>query len=140
MVRLTAAREANEKLLATSSLVAVFVGGTSGIGEYTLRSLANLASKSKEGSGLQVYLVGRNTAAADAILSHCRQVCPKGRFEFVKAEDLALLRDVDRCCEEILKLERTREERFMGPARLDVLVMSQAVLHFGPRKGTASPG
>lgn len=135
MVRLDTAREANEKVVSGSDLVAVFVGGTSGIGEYTPRALANLASKTNQGLGLQVYLVGRNEAAADGILSDCRKLCPMGTFTFMKAENLALLRDVDKCCEEIMRLEKERGDVGESPAKVDILVMSQAVLHFGPRKG-----
>jgi NAD(P)-dependent dehydrogenase (short-subunit alcohol dehydrogenase family) len=136
MVRLDLARTANTNLFSNHPLVAVFVGGTSGIGEYTLRSLADLASTQNQGTGLRVYLVGRNATAADTILDDCRKKCPQARFFFVKASNIAELSDVDKCCAEIKRLEEQTSEG-SGPARVDLLAMSQAVLQFGPRNGTS---
>ena len=72
---------------------------------------------------------------ANSIFVDCRKLCPKAQFLFVQAEDLSLLRDVDRCCKEIGRLEGQETASEGGPARIDLLVMSQALLHFGARQG-----
>ena len=79
-------------------LVAVFVGGTSGIGEYTLRALAKYAVKPK------VYVVGRSQEAADRILADCQKANPEGQFIFIKA-DVGPVKNVDEVCREIKSKE-----------------------------------
>ena len=112
-------------------LVAVFIGGTSGIGEYTLRSLAS--NHGSTGAGLRVYIVGRNTVAAEKIIADCRRLAPSGEFYFLQAADLSLIKDVDECCRELVDLER--QKAGSAAARIDLLVMSQGILLFGGRKG-----
>ncbi|KAJ3993243.1 hypothetical protein F5050DRAFT_1578038 [Lentinula boryana] len=62
--------------LITSSLpprlVSVFVGGTSGIGESTLKAFVSYAVQPK------VYIVGRNNASAERIIGECRFLGPEG--------------------------------------------------------------
>ncbi len=66
-------------------------------------------------------------------------MCPVGQFRFVKAEDLSLLKEVDRVSAEILKAEKEEEEKGNGTARLDFLVQTQAYLEFNAgRKGMYS--
>ena len=138
MVRIDVARKANAALVSKHPLVAVFVGATSGIGEYTLRALATNASTNDGGKGLRVYLAGRNSAAAYTILADCRKLCPQADFHFIKADDLSLLQDVDKCCEQIKKDEKTAAAAASsGPARIDLLVQSQGMLNFGARQGKA---
>lgn len=69
MVKLQAIRAGNSKLVNSQSLVAVVVGGTSGIGEFTLRAL--VSSHLAKGNGLCIYIVGRNAEAAKKIISDC---------------------------------------------------------------------
>ena len=133
MVQLDVVRSSNSTLVKSQPLVAVFVGGTSGIGEATIRVLAT--THTDQGKGLRLYIVGRNAAAAEKTISECVRVCPKGQFRFVKAGDLALLKDVDRVCAEITRLEEEENADGGGTARVDLLVMSQAYLTFDPRKG-----
>jgi NAD(P)-dependent dehydrogenase (short-subunit alcohol dehydrogenase family) len=135
MVKIEVARAAVEQLVSKNSLVAVFTGATTGIGGFTLRGLARTASKYHGGRGLSVYLVGRNVAAADKILDDCRKLCPEGVFQFVKASNLALLQDIDNVCDEIKRLEEAKVRGSGGPARVDMLIMTQGILHFGPRDG-----
>lgn len=125
---LEAVRTANAALLANRSLVAVFTGGTSGIGEYTVRALARHAAK---GQGARIYIVGRNQKAADTIAADYASQ-KNVQFRFVKADDLSLLRDVDRCCEEITTLES--QESNEGSPQIDLLVMSHADLYFGGKR------
>ncbi|KAI0964991.1 putative short-chain dehydrogenases/reductase [Xylaria arbuscula] len=77
-----------------AGLIAIFVGGTSGIGEYTLKAFARYACAPK------VIVIGRSQEAADRILEECRQLNPEGRFEFIRA-DVSLLKNVDDVCCEI---------------------------------------
>ncbi|KIW50163.1 hypothetical protein PV05_11778 [Exophiala xenobiotica] len=141
MVRLSDVKAANADFVASLSepLVGVFVGGTSGICEYALRSLvSNAASVGKSKSrniDLRIYIVGRNAKAADVTIADCRKLCPQANFTFVRAKDLALLKDVDRVCEEIIKLETAANGPHSKP-RVDVLVMSQAGSIFVTRKDT----
>lgn len=54
----------------------VVCGGTSGIGEAMARKLVSLADKP------DVHLVGRNAAAADAIIADLKRDKPEGRYAF----------------------------------------------------------
>ena len=131
MVQIDVVRSSNSSLVQSHPLVAIFVGGTSGIGEYTVKALATHA---KQGQGLRLYIVGRNSDAAEMTISDCTRLCPEGDFRFVKAGDLALLKDVDLVCAEIMRME---EESVEGrPARVDLLVLTQAYFSFDARKGT----
>ncbi|MCJ1393101.1 hypothetical protein MMC18_005973 [Xylographa bjoerkii] len=134
MVQIDAVRSCNSTLINTQPLVAVFVGGTSGIGENTIRALAT--NHSDQGKGLRLYIVGRNVDAAKKIIAECVRLCPVGQFRFVQAGDLALLKDVDRVCSEITRIEEDQNTNG-EPARVDLLVMSQAgfPLSFQPRNG-----
>ena len=141
MVTLPLVRKTNTTFVTSTPLVAVFVGGTSGIGEYALRALArnHASTTSQAPPSLRIYIVGRNAAAASKIIADCKTLCPgpQCKFTFVKAQDLALLKDVDRVCEEIIRLERTEEANGCGKARVDWLCMSQSIfgLSFESRKG-----
>ncbi len=134
MVQIDVVRSRISTLIKSQPLVAVFVGGTSGIGEYTIRALA--ATHSNQGKGLRLYIVGRNANAAQKITSDCIRACPEGQFRFVQAGDLALLREVDRVCAEVMRIEQA-ESAHGGSARVDLLVMSQAIFSFEPRRGMA---
>lgn len=133
MVKLALVRTANKTLTTTHPLVAVFPGGTSGIGEYAVRALA--ATHGKDGKGLRLYIAGRNLSAAEKIIADCQTVCPAGQFRFVQAQDLSLLKDVDRVSDEIIKLEEQEAKAAGTTPRIDILVMTQGVLDFKPRNG-----
>lgn len=132
MVKLDVVRSANVELVRSRPLVVVSAGGTSGIGECTLRELAKTAGHAGS-KGLRVYLVGRSADTAGKLSAEFSKLCPGGEFTFVLGKDLALLKDVDNACNEIIDLERKREG---DEAKIDVLLMSQGKVDFGPRKGT----
>ena len=133
MVQLEAARAANADLVKSKPLVAVFFGGTAGIGERAVRSLAT--THGSAGKGLRVYVVGRSQTAADKIIADCREACPAGQFNFVQATDLSLLKDVDRVCGEITRAEeKFAVEKSDGPARIDFLVLTQGMLSLSGRR------
>ncbi|PVH94465.1 putative short-chain dehydrogenases/reductase [Periconia macrospinosa] len=92
---------ASNKRVATelpAGLVAVFVGGTSGVGEYTLKSFARYTIKPR------VYIVGRSQEAANRILSECQQLNKDGSYEFIPA-DVSLLKNIDPVCRHIKRKE-----------------------------------
>lgn len=63
MVKLNEVRALNTALVQSQPLVAVFFGGTSGIGHYTLRALATASAAG--GKGFRAYIVGRKAKAAE---------------------------------------------------------------------------
>ncbi|KAK3111327.1 hypothetical protein LTR53_013550 [Teratosphaeriaceae sp. CCFEE 6253] len=134
MVQLSIVRAANRLLAQDRPLVAVFVGATSGIGEYTLLALAR--THGDTGKGLRVYLVGRSAGAAKKITLECQTLCPSGDFRFVQVKNLTLLHEADACCKQIIKLEEG--DPFDGSsARVDILCMSQGYLRFGAAEITS---
>ncbi|KAF5869997.1 putative short-chain dehydrogenase reductase protein [Botrytis fragariae] len=110
-----------------SPLIAVFVGGTSGIGTHTVLALASAHAKNST-QPLLLFIVGRNKDAATRIIAECKELCPHGDFRFVQARDLSLLKDVDRVCEEIRRILDEREKVKGEKAWIDLLVMTQGVL------------
>lgn len=102
-------------------LVAALAGGTTGIGSYIAKSLA--LAFAEQGSKLRVYIVGRNTDRAEAVICQCQKISPRSEFIFVRATDLALINEVDSCCAEIVRRE-TEAPFGGGQARLDLLYMT----------------
>lgn len=125
----------NTSLVKSRPLVAVFTAGVGGIGNYALLELVKTHGQS--GAGLRAYIVGRKDADAAKLIAECRRLCPKGDFFYVKAEDLTLLSCVDRCCDDILRLER---EAAGEKAKIDILVMTQGQVDFQGRLGTSYSG
>ncbi|EHK47013.1 hypothetical protein TRIATDRAFT_45904 [Trichoderma atroviride IMI 206040] len=115
MVSLSQVRASNSLISSTFSekLVAVFVGGTSGIGEETAKCLAKYAKSSR------IYIAGRSRDAGDRVLAECKRINPSGQYIFCKS-DASLIRGADELCNEIKK-----EEGF-----INLLVMSQGVYDF----------
>lgn len=117
MVDIHNVRRSNTEYFPNLPFVAVFVGGTQGIGRYAVEELAKLYSQPI----LRVYILGRNKTSADEVLASCRRLCPHGKFTFVQARNLALLEDVDATCAEIIRLEQQEDH-----PRIDLLVQTQA--------------
>jgi NAD(P)-dependent dehydrogenase (short-subunit alcohol dehydrogenase family) len=101
MVSLAAMRASNSQVATAlpSGLVAVFIGATSGIGEYSLKQFAKHASRPR------AYFVGRSQEAGDRILAECKALNPKGEYIFRKG-DVSLIRVVDDICREIKSKEK----------------------------------
>ncbi|EPE31137.1 NAD(P)-binding Rossmann-fold containing protein [Glarea lozoyensis ATCC 20868] len=89
-------------------LVALFVGGTSGIGEYTLKAFVQNTISPR------VYLIGRSAPAAERIIQECQILNKDGKVEFLPA-NVSELGEVDRVCKEIMKKE----------SKINLLVQSQ---------------
>ncbi|EXJ95654.1 hypothetical protein A1O1_00776 [Capronia coronata CBS 617.96] len=130
MVKIDTVRALNAALVRKQPLVAVFFGGTGGIGHYTLRALAT--AEANGGKGFRAYIVGRNAKAAEEIIAECRGINATGQFKYIKAEDLSLIHEVDRICADIIQME----EKEGQDARIDYLMVSQGGSIFLPRKDT----
>ncbi|KAJ5231824.1 uncharacterized protein N7469_006412 [Penicillium citrinum] len=89
------------------NLVAVFVGGTSGIGEATARAFVRDTLSSR------VYLVGRNETQASKIIEELRQLNPDGQINFIRC-DAARLNSVDEACKSIQQKENKINLLFMS--------------------------
>ncbi|RVX73082.1 hypothetical protein B0A52_02208 [Exophiala mesophila] len=136
MVNLDSVRLQNTHLVQSRPLVAVFSGVTSGIGMSTLLTLAK--THSTRGKGLRVYLIGRNKEKSADLIAQCRILCPIGDFRFIQVNDLSLLGEVDRVCQDIVEQETQAHQTLGNSApKIDLLVMTQGELSLEPRTETA---
>lgn len=124
----------NHDLVQRQSLVAVFAGGTGGIGALSVKALASAAGKS-DGKGLRAYIIGRNASAADETIAECRRLCPTGQFHFIQVKDCALIRDVDAACKMLVEAEERNASLASERPRIDYLMLSQGGPIFLPRQG-----
>ncbi|KAF2653560.1 hypothetical protein K491DRAFT_694618 [Lophiostoma macrostomum CBS 122681] len=107
MVSLKAVRAHNTSLKALSpNLVAVFVGGTSGIGLSTAREFV------RNTQSPHVYLIGRNSSEASRIISELQTLNSSSKLSFIQS-DTSLLKNVDVACEEIKSKESKVNLLFM---------------------------
>jgi NAD(P)-dependent dehydrogenase (short-subunit alcohol dehydrogenase family) len=113
MVSLTAVRASNACIPNTlpSGLVAVFVGGTSGIGEYTLKEFARFARQPR------IYNIGRSREASDRIAAECKKLNADAQYTFIQA-DVSLIRRVDAVCEQVQAKEKTVNILFLSAGTL----------------------
>ncbi|RDW64360.1 uncharacterized protein DSM5745_09771 [Aspergillus mulundensis] len=93
-----------------SGLVAVFVGGTSGIGETTARAFI----RHTHASSSHAYLIGRDEARATRIIEELQTRYPSSRVTFIKS-DASLLREVDAACGAIQRNETKVNVLFLSP-------------------------
>ncbi|KAF2752313.1 hypothetical protein M011DRAFT_516577 [Sporormia fimetaria CBS 119925] len=75
-------------------LVAIFVGGTSGIGLSTARDFVRSTQSP------HIYLIGRDSAAAERIIPEFTSLNPNSKTTFIKS-DVSLLKNVDEACRAI---------------------------------------
>ena len=82
MVTLSAVRAANAHIrdILPDSFTAVFIGATSGIGMSVLKQLVAAAQDKK----VKVYVVGRNTRAAEPLLAALSQSNPSSEIAFIE--------------------------------------------------------
>lgn len=105
----------------TAPRVAVFVGGTSGIGKCTIRALVAMDTSVK------IYLVGRKSSEERMriFIQDLRDINPKADIIWTMAE-ISLLAEAKRVCEDI----RSKE------SRVDLLFLSAGYAPFGGRQET----
>lgn len=106
----------------TAPRVAVFAGGTSGIGQLTIRALV------ATGASVRIYLVGRKSSEERslAFIQELRTTNPKAEVIWTEG-DISLLAETRRVCEVIKRKE----------ARVDLLFLTAGYAPFGPRVETA---
>jgi NAD(P)-dependent dehydrogenase (short-subunit alcohol dehydrogenase family) len=114
-------------------LVVAIAGGTTGIGSYVARALADTFAK--DGAKLRVYIIGRQASRANSHMKYGRETSPGSDWRFIAATDMSLMSDVDRVSQEIIKQEKSAPFAG-GPPRLDVLYMSQALSPLQPSPST----
>ena len=107
---------------ATAPRVAVFVGGTSGIGKFTVEALV------ATGASVRIYLVGRKSSEErmHAFIQELHAINPKAEVIWTECE-IALLAETKRVCEIIKSKE----------SRIDLLFLTAGYAPFGTRKETA---
>lgn len=123
MVRFSDIRASNALINdATAPHVAVFVGGTSGIGQLTIKALV------ATGASVRVYLVGRKSSEerSKAFIQELHVANPKSEVIWVEGE-ISLLAETKRVCEVIKRKE----------TRVDLLFLTAGYAPFGPRKETS---
>ena len=106
----------------TAPRVAVFVGGTSGIGNFTLRALV------ATGTSMRIYLVGRKSSSErmHTFIQELHAINPKAEVIWTEGE-VALLAETKRVCESIKSKE----------SRIDLLFLTTGYAPFGTRRETA---
>jgi NAD(P)-dependent dehydrogenase (short-subunit alcohol dehydrogenase family) len=107
---------------ATAPRVAVFVGGTSGIGKFTVRALV------ATGASVRIYLVGRKSSEErmHTFIQELLAINPKAEVIWTEGE-VALLAETKRVCEAIKSKE----------SRVDLLFLTAGYAPFGTRRETA---
>ena len=126
MLSLTSIRASNAAFTHSTSHppVAVFVGGTSGIGEGMARTFAEHTKGNSS-----IIIVGRNRAAADAILASLPKPAEKDNLkvarEFIQC-DVTLMKNVKNTAQDILSRH----------SKINYLVMSPGIMTFVGRDET----
>jgi NAD(P)-dependent dehydrogenase (short-subunit alcohol dehydrogenase family) len=109
MVNLTQIRASNTQIdEASAPRVAIFVGGTSGIGKLTLGAIAKL------GTNFKAYVVGRKEgkAAFETFAESLRLANPNADIVWIEGQ-VSLLFEVKRICDHIKTLESSIDLLFM---------------------------
>ncbi|VVT56196.1 uncharacterized protein SAPINGB_P004888 [Magnusiomyces paraingens] len=86
--------------IAAPNPVGVFIGGTSGLGEYTAYNFAKYAKSPK------VYVVGRSAEAGAKVVAQIESINPEANAQFVTC-DITLIKEVDKLCDTLLANEST---------------------------------
>ncbi|CAO2649322.1 Nn.00g067070.m01.CDS01 [Neocucurbitaria sp. VM-36] len=123
MVNIALIRESNKHIDESSApRVAVFVGGTAGIGKITLTEIAGL------GTSFKAYVIVRKESA-DSIkpfFEQLHQANPNANVIMIEGE-ISLLSEVKRVCDYIKPLE----------TQIDLLFMTTGYAPFGGRQNTS---
>ncbi|KAG5659908.1 hypothetical protein KAF25_003430 [Fusarium avenaceum] len=102
--------------------VAVFLGGTSGIGKSTIKALVST------NASLEIYLIGRKSAESRMMpfIEELQSINPDAKVAWLEGE-VSLLSETKRVCEIIQSKE----------SHIDLLFLSTGYAPFGPREETA---
>ncbi|KAL8393666.1 hypothetical protein RB595_003414 [Gaeumannomyces hyphopodioides] len=113
MVKLADVKASNARIATElpPGLVAVFVGGTSGLGEYSVLAFAKHALRPK------IYIIGRSQTAADRIIAECEKLNPEGQYAFMQT-DASLLKNVDDACRQLREKEKAINVLFLSIGNL----------------------
>ncbi|KAF5013662.1 hypothetical protein FDECE_354 [Fusarium decemcellulare] len=116
MVSLSEVQQSNSSAASAypPGLVAIFAGATAGIGESALKTFAKHTAQPK------IYFIGRSQEAGERLQTELKALNSEGEYIFIK-EDMSLLKNVDKVCEDIKSKE----------SALNVLFMSQGTLKYG---------
>lgn len=121
MVHLSVVHESNARISQLpEGLVALFLGGTSGIGQNTLIQLATHAVKPR------IYIVARRASAIDGMIATLRTKNPHGEYIVIE-KNVSLLRETT----EVIDFVKARE------TKLDLLFESVGFISFDGRQETA---
>lgn len=123
MVALQTIRQSNARISdLPERLVALFLGGTSGIGRSTLLQFATHANRP------QIYIVARPTSASATtkLLEELRERNPKATYTVIE-KDVSLITQTD----DVVEFVKTRE------SKLDILFASVGFISFTGRQETA---
>lgn len=114
MVTYTDVKSSNDTLSSSlpEGLVAIFVGATSGIGEYTLKEFA------KHAKSPRVYFIGRSKESGARIQQECTELNPRGTFIYI-SKDTSLLKNVDDLCQELKAKEKAINLLFLSIGTLN---------------------
>lgn len=125
MASLAEIESSNSRIPSTlpTNLVAVFVGATSGIGEYALTQFVEHARQPT------VYFVGRSQESATRITKQCQKINADGRYNFIRS-DTSLIRNVDDVCNEIKSKEKAINLLFLTTGTLLSHTETSEGLHF----------
>ncbi|KAK3290515.1 uncharacterized protein B0H64DRAFT_350513 [Chaetomium fimeti] len=113
MVTLEQMRSSNARIpeALPAGMVAVFAGGTSGIGEATMKLFAKHAVQPR------IYFIGRSERAAVRIIEELTTINPAGQYHYIQA-DLSLLQNVDEVCHDIKSHESLINLLFLTPGTM----------------------
>ncbi|KAF3916413.1 hypothetical protein ABW21_db0207693 [Orbilia brochopaga] len=115
MIPLSTIKAANSTLSTRlPSPVCVFVGGTTGIGSFTLKRLAASTTSPK------VYYIGRTQSNATVLQRELEEINPKGTYQFIQCDVLSI-KAVNECC----RIIRVQEEE------INLLWLSAGALRSG---------
>ncbi|KAI4760901.1 hypothetical protein E4T52_07043 [Aureobasidium sp. EXF-3400] len=119
MVSLDTIRASNIEAGNLEELVAVFVGGTHGVAESTVKELFLRTTKPR------AYIIGRSQDKADKLCKELEDLNPGSQAIFIK-KDISILKNVDEVCEELQRREK----------KINILFLSAGYMSLSGRKET----
>ncbi|KAF8989426.1 hypothetical protein BDQ17DRAFT_1284127 [Cyathus striatus] len=120
MPSLADSKSHNSSFALPDTPVAVFVGGTAGIGEAMARAFARYTN-----GKAHIIIMGRNQTAADSIIASFPPPGKEGKYEFIKC-DVALMKNIYDACEKVLS----------HVSKINYLVLSAGLSSFSGRDDT----